>query len=78
MERKALENNKQQNYHHQKKLGKKALVTEILSQSWGRNLEAGADSEAMEGAAYWVVSRKLSSWIMLVRAKLTKQANKLK
>jgi hypothetical protein len=34
--------------HHQRKSG--------LELSQARNLEAGADAEAMEGAAYWLAS----------------------
>jgi hypothetical protein len=39
--------------HHQRKLG--------LKIAQGRNLEAGADAEAMEGAAYWLASPGLLS-----------------
>jgi len=39
--------------HHQRKSGQK--LTE------GRNLEAGADAEAIEGAAYWLASPGLLS-----------------
>jgi hypothetical protein len=40
-------------YHQRRKLGQE------LKQ--GRNLEAGADAESLEGAAYWLVLYKLFS-----------------
>jgi hypothetical protein len=37
----------------------------------GRNMEAGADAEAMEGAAYWLASPALLSLLFLIELRTT-------
>ena len=37
----------------------------------GRNMEAGADAEAMEGAAYWLASPGLLSLLFLIELRTT-------
>ena len=62
-------------HHDQSSLGQQRLIERVLHITahhqrksahrleQGRNLEAGADAEAMEGAAYWLTSYGLLSML---------------